>query len=82
MFDDSGELIGFVNLQSVQNSREDLEQCLYSEENFSINPQEAYPYVYIYIYIYIYIFVSLLSDWKMIGKIAVGETRQRNRTCG
>ena len=28
-FDDSGKLIGFVNLGSVQNSMDDLEQCLF-----------------------------------------------------
>ena len=29
VFDDSGKLIGFVNLGSVQNSMDDLEQCLF-----------------------------------------------------
>ena len=41
VFDDSGKLIGFVNLGSVQNSMDDLEQCLSAKQNSPTAPDEA-----------------------------------------
>ena len=41
VFDDSGKLIGFVNLGSIQNSIDDLEQSLSSEEQSTKTPEEA-----------------------------------------
>lgn len=41
VFDDSGKLIGFVDLGLVQNSIDDLEQCLSAEQNSLITPEEA-----------------------------------------
>ena len=53
-FDDEGKLIGFVNLGSVQNSIDDLEQCLSS----SIIPEQA-------THMFVFMAISLFSDWKM-----------------
>ena len=58
VFDDSGKLIAFVNLSSVQNSIDDLEQCLSSSSNSSIIPERA-------THMFVFMAVSLFSDWKM-----------------
>ena len=58
VFDDSGKLIGFVNLGSVQNSIDDLEQCLSSTDNTSITLEQA-------THMFAFMAVSLFSDWKM-----------------
>jgi len=41
VFDDSGKLIGFVNLGSVQNSMDDLEQRLSAKQNSPTTPDET-----------------------------------------
>ena len=58
VFDDSGKLIGFVNLGSVQNSMDDLEQCLCAKQNSPTTPDEA-------THMFVFMAVSLFSDWKM-----------------
>lgn len=58
VFDDSGKLIGFVDLGSVQNSIDDLEQCLSAEQNSPITPEEA-------THMFVFMVVSLFSDWRM-----------------
>ena len=58
VFDDSGKLIGFVNLGSVQNSMDDLEQCLSAKQNSPTIPDEA-------THMFVFMAVSLFSDWKM-----------------
>ena len=58
VFDDSGKLIGFVNLGSVQNNIDDLEQSLSSQEMSSITPEEA-------THMFVFMVVSLFSGWKM-----------------
>lgn len=58
VFDDTGKLIGFVNLGSVQNCIDDLEQCLSSTDISSITPEEA-------THMFVFMVVSLFSDWKM-----------------
>ena len=59
MFDDTGKLlIGFINLGSVQNCIDDLEQCLSSTDISSIKPEEA-------THMFVFMVVSLFSDWKM-----------------
>lgn len=59
VFDDSGKLIGFVNLGSVQNSMDDLEQCLSAKQNSPTTPDEAWTHMFVVIV------ASLFSDWKM-----------------
>ena len=58
VFDDSGKLIGFVNLGSVQNSMDDLEQCLSAKQTSPTTPEEA-------THMFVFMAVSLFSDWKM-----------------
>ena len=55
VFDDSGKLIGFVNLGSVQNSMDDLEQCLSAKQNSPTTPDEA-------THMFVFMAVSLFSD--------------------
>ena len=58
LFDDSGKLIGFVHLGSVQNSMDDLEQCLCGKQNSPTTPGEATQ-------MFVFMAVSLFSDWRM-----------------
>ena len=58
VFDDSGKLIGFVDLGSVQNSIDDLEQCLSAGQNSPITPEEVTR-------MFVFMVVSLFSDWRM-----------------
>ena len=62
IFDDSGKLIGFDNLATVQNSIDDLGQCLSSTNNTSITPEQA-------THMFIFMAVSLFSDCKMGFKV-------------
>ena len=55
VFDDSGKLIGFVNLGSVQNSMDDLEQCLSAKQTSQTTPEEA-------THMFVFMAVSLFSD--------------------
>lgn len=56
VFDDSGSLIGFVDLGSAQNSIDKVEKSLSSEGCSS--PEEA-------THMFVFMAVSLFSDWKM-----------------
>jgi len=58
VFDDSGKLIGFIDLRSTQNSIDDLEKSLSSKESSSITPDEA-------THMFVFMVVSLFSSWKM-----------------
>ena len=58
VFDDSGKLIGFADLKSVQNSIDDVEQCLSAEQNSPITPEEA-------THMFVFMVISLFSDWRM-----------------
>ena len=59
VFDDTGKLIGFVNLGSVQNCIDDLEQCLSFTDISSITPEEA---------THMFVFFLWLSVYFQIGR--------------
>lgn len=57
VFDDSGKLVGFVDLGSTQNSIDFLEKSL-SSDNSSNSPDEA-------THMIVFMVIGLFSDWKM-----------------
>ena len=60
VFDDSGKLIGFVNLGSVQNGIDNLEQSLSSEEQSTITPEEA---THMFVFIVVSLFQIGRGQW-------------------
>ena len=56
-FDDTGKLIGFVDLGSTQNNIDELERSLSSEGSSTI-PEEV-------THMFVFMAVSLFSNWKM-----------------
>lgn len=58
VFDDSGKLIGFVDLGSTQNCIDDLERSLSSKDDSSHSPEEA-------THMFVFMVSSLFSDWRM-----------------
>ena len=57
VFDDTGKLIGFVDLGSTQNSIDELEKSLSSDVSSTV-PEEA-------THMFVFMAVSLFSNWKM-----------------
>ena len=57
VFDDTGKLIGFVDLGSTQNNIDELERSLSSQGSSTI-PEEA-------THMFVFMAVSLFSNWKM-----------------
>ena len=58
VFDDMGKLVGFVDLDSTQNSIDRLEYSLSNEGDTSFSPDEA-------THMCVFMIISLFSDWKM-----------------
>ena len=58
VFDDSGKLIGFVDLGNTQNSIDELEKSLSSKVSPSLAPEEA-------THMFVFMALSLFSNWKM-----------------
>jgi hypothetical protein len=58
VFDDTGKLVGFVDLGSTQNSIDRLEYSLSNDGGSSFSPGEA-------THMCAFMIISLFSDWKM-----------------
>ena len=58
VFDDSGKLVGFVDLGSTQNCIDMLEDSLSSGSSSTHSPDEA-------THMFVFMVTSLFSDWKM-----------------